>query len=160
MVGVRRIRLQYKKALDLPFLVISLAHADGAVIEQSKTAAGVWDKANQVIVMDVTIELSTLVSAISPGEPFAVPHPKPCGIHLPIPADQSTNSQIMTNAGRGGGEEYSALLRLMVFMACGTAGARLFFQVMHYKPKEAKDSLLAWSYVETDTLFPKCAPLL
>ena len=39
--------------------------------------------------------------------------------------------------------------------ACALAGARLLFQVMHYKAKELKDSLLAWATLDTDTLFPR-----
>ena len=36
------------------------------------------------------------------------------------------------------------------------ADARLLVQVLHYKYKEAKDSLLAWSCLDTADLLPRC----
>ena len=78
---MRRVRLQYRKALELPCFIISLAAADGTLIEQAKTAAGVWEKASQVIVMDVVSELSTPVSNIPPGVPYTL-GPLPCGVYL------------------------------------------------------------------------------
>ena len=67
-VTVRRVRLQYKKALEQPVCVVSLVAQDGALIEECRTQAGGWDKPNQVIVLEQSLALSTRVSAIPEGE--------------------------------------------------------------------------------------------
>ena len=41
-------------------------------------------------------------------------------------------------------------------MSCAYAGSRLVFEVKHYKEKEAKDSVLAWSYLTSDVFLHRC----
>lgn len=74
-ITVHRVRLQYKKALEKPFCVISLVAQDGTVIEEARTAAGGWDKPNQVIVLEASASLITRVTSMPAGECCAASPP-------------------------------------------------------------------------------------
>ena len=67
-VGVKRVRLPYKKPLERPYFTASLVSENGAVLEQHDSLPGSYDRGSQMVALDVAVDLTTPVTQIPERE--------------------------------------------------------------------------------------------
>ena len=194
-IGVKAVRLPYKKALERPFFTASLVSENGAVLESHDSLPGTYDRGSQMVQLNVAVDLTTVVTDVperAPRKPCSVPSSipllrKPCSVPSSIPLlrepgtlDTSVTAiqgvsegaaladggkcGLMVISLQGLGCVLAAVTRAQrrlgaLFDPChlpGDAGSKLIVELKHYKEKERKMSVLAWSFIPTSSFILRC----
>ena len=86
-VGVKSVRLPYKKALERPFFTASLVTEVGALLESHDSLPGTYDRGSQMVHLDVAVDLTTVVNDVPESAPrkvliLAQSGQEPCAVSI------------------------------------------------------------------------------